>query len=116
MEIETKQLEKEYPIEVIASTFENRLLAKYDLIEDFWSFITNENVNLSNINRFLNFIKEEVMRQNPNLKILSYSSNQEIINEQEIEKINNWYKMKNGDFIVIKSLKKGYTKTLKNSR
>ena len=109
---ETNNLEKEYPIEVIASTFENRLLADYELLIDFWCFITNENVDLSNVNRFIPIIEQEVILQHPDLKILNFGGPEVALKETQIETIKNWYRKHNGDTIVIKSLKKGYTKTL----
>lgn len=110
--IETIQLEREFPIEVIASTLENRLLAPLEDIEDFWNFITNENVNLSNIQRFLTTIQNEIFKQYPNFKILGLSNNELYLSDTEVTWLNNWYKEYNGDTIVIKSLKKGCIKTL----
>lgn len=110
--IETIQLEREFPIEVIASTLENRLLAPLEDIEDFWNFITNENVNLSNIQRFLTTIQNEIFKQYPNFIILGLSNNELYLSDTEVTWLNNWYKEHNGDTIVIKSLKKGCIKTL----
>lgn len=110
--IETVQLEREFPIEVIASTLENRLLVPLEDIEDFWSFITNENVNISNIQRFLPIIQNEIFKQNPNFKILGMSNNEIYLSESEIKWLNKWYKEHNGSTIIIKSLKKGCIKTL----
>ena len=71
---ETVNLEREFPIEVIASTIENRALAPLEKIEEFWCFITNETVDLSNIYRFLPIIQDEILRQYPDFKILDLSS------------------------------------------
>lgn len=109
---ETNNLEKEYPIEVIASTFENRLLADYELLIDFWCFITNENVDISNIQRFIPIIEQEVMSQHPGLKILNFGGSAVTLKDSQMESIKSWYRTHNGEKILIKSLKKGYTKTL----
>lgn len=110
--VETENLERIFPIEVIASTLENRLLASLEEIKDFWCFITNENVDLSNIYRFKNIIENEVLKQYPNLKVLNYSSNNWFLEEEEAEFIKKWYIENNEKYINIKSIKKGYTKTL----
>lgn len=112
--IRTENVERIFPIEVIASTFENRLLANnYEIIRDFWSFITNESVDLSNITRFNSIIEQEILEQHPNLKILDYSSGKWYLDNDEIDYIKKWYREQNGDFIAIKSIKKGYEKVLK---
>lgn len=110
--VETENLERTFSIEVIASTLENRLLAPLDEIKDFWCFITNENVDLSNIYRFKNIIEHEILEQYPNLKILNSSSNKWFLNEDETEFIKKWYINNNGKYISIKSIKKGYSKVL----
>lgn len=110
--VETENLEKEFPIEVIASTLENRFLAPLEDIENFWCFITNENVNLSNIYRFKNIIENEVLKQYPNFKVLNYSSNNWFLEEEEAEFIKKWYIENNEKYINIKSIKKGYSKVL----
>lgn len=111
---ETENIVKIFPIEVVASTFENRLLAEnYDIVKDFWTFITNENVDLSNITRFENIIKQEILEQYPNLKILNYRNDRWFLDDGEVDFVRNWYKEQNGEFIIIKSIKKGYEKVLK---
>jgi len=111
--VETENIEKIFSIDVIASTFENRLLCNYNLIEDFWCFITNENVNLSNIERFMPIIKEEILNQYPDLKIRNYPGADWYLSDEEVIKIKNWYRENNDEYLKIKSIKKGYTKTLK---
>ena len=109
---ETDNLEKEFPVEVIASHFERRLLnIEYNELKEFWDFLTNEDVNMNNLYRFIFIINNEIFEQIPNFKVLDI--NQYFLNEFEIEYLINWYKEKNGDKIKIKSIKKGYTKTLK---
>lgn len=110
--VETKKLEREFPIEVIAASFENRLLAPLEAIEDFWCFVTNETVDLSNIQRFLPIIQKEILEQYPDFQILGLSSNELYLDTARVNWLNNWYKKHNGDTLVIKSLKKGYIKTL----
>lgn len=110
--VETIKLEREFPIEIIASTIENRALAPLEELEDFWSFITNEEVTLSNIQRFMPIIQEEILKQYPNFKILDLSSNEWYLNEEKVKWLKNWYREHNGTSLTIKSLKKGYTKSL----
>lgn len=110
--IETVQLEREFPIEVIASIFENRLFAPLEEIEDFASFITNENVNLSNIQRFIPTIQNEILKQYPNLNVLCFSNNEICLSPRRIEWTKDWYIKHNGNTLMIKSLKKGCIKTL----
>ena len=113
--IETDNLEKEFPIEVIASHFEGRLLnIDFKDLKEFWDFITNEDVNISNMERFKKIINKEIYNQYPEFKILDI--NKHFLNEFEVEYLINWYKKNNGDKFIIKSIKKGYTKTLKNTR
>ena len=109
---ETIKLEREFPIEVIAATLENRLLAPLEDIEDFWCFITNESVDLSNIQRFLPTIQSEILKQYPDFKILGLSSNELYLDTSRVNWLNSWYKKYNGETLTIKSLKKGYIKTL----
>ncbi len=110
--VETAKLEREFPIEVIAATLENRALAPLEDLEDFWCFITNEEVNLSNIQRFIPTIQNELLKQYPDFKILGLSSNELYLDEERVIWLNNWYKKHNGNSLTIKSLKKGYTKVL----
>lgn len=110
--VETVNLEREFPIEIIASTMENRALAPLEELEDFWSFITNEGVNLSNIQRFIPIIQEEILKQYPDFKILDLSSGEWYLTEEKVKWLKNWYKKQNGTSLTIKSLKKGYTKSL----
>ena len=56
----------------------------------------------------------EIYNQYPEFKILDI--NKHFLNEFEVEYLINWYKKNNGDKFIIKSIKKGYTKTLKNTR
>ena len=114
---ETENMEREFPIEVIASTFEKRYLidekhsAKFDeVLKDFWCFITNEDVNLSNIERFNSIIQNEILKQHPNLHIYNYPTLFWYINDETRKELIDWYKNKNGETIKIKSLKKGYIK------
>ena len=110
--IETIKLEREFPIEVIASIFEGRLFAPLKEIEDFASFITNENIDLSNIQRFIPTIQCEVLRQHPNLKTISLFNYENCFTTSRTEWTKNWYREQNGASLTIKSLKKGYIKTL----
>ncbi len=110
--VETVNLEREFPIEIIASTMENRALAPLEDLEDFWSFITNEEVSLSNIQRFIPIIQREILNQYPNFKILDLSSDEWYLKEDKVKWLKNWYREQNGVSLTIKSLKKGYTKTL----
>lgn len=114
---ETENLEREFPIEVIASTFEKRYLINEEnaenfdeVLKDFWCFITNEEVNLSNIDRFNNIIQNEILKQHPDLHIYNYPTLFWNINDEIRKDIIDWYKSKNGKTIKIKSLKKGYIK------
>ena len=110
--VETVKLEREFPIEIIASTIENRALAPLEELEDFWSFITNEEVSLSNIQRFIPIIQREILNQYPNFKILDLSSDEWCLKEEKVKWLKNWYREQNGNSLTVKSLKKGYTKTL----
>lgn len=110
--VETVKLEREFPIEVIASIFEGRLFAPLNEIEEFASFITNENVDLTNIQRFIPTIQCEILKQHPNLKTLNFFNYERCLESNRVESTNNWYKKQNGDSLTIKSLKKGYTKSL----
>ena len=110
--VETVKLEREFSIEIIASTMENRALASSEELEDFWSFITNEDVNISNIQRFISIIQEEILKQYPDFKILGFQDKEWYLEEEKVKRIKNWYKTQNGKSLTIKSLKKGYTKAL----
>lgn len=79
-------------------------------MKDFWNFITNENVDLSNIERFNEIIKEEILKQHNNLKIYDVKSNDTKFSNAFIHKLIEWYKVNNGDTLKIKSLKKGIGK------
>lgn len=111
--INTENLERIFPIEVVASTFENRLLTDYNKLQEFWCFITNEDVNITNIERFVPIIREEILNQYPDIKIREYSTDNRYLSNEEIIYLKEWYKTNNGKTINIKSIKKGYTKTLK---
>ena len=81
-------------------------------VKDFWSFITNEEVSLSNIQRFIPIIQREILNQYPNFKILDLSSDEWCLKEEKVKWLKNWYREQNGNSLTVKSLKKGYTKTL----
>ena len=100
--VETVNLEREFPIEIIASTMENRALAPLEDLEDFWSFITNEEVNLSNIQSICDMI----------FAVIDVSSDEWYLKEEKVKWLKNWYREQNGNSLTVKSLKKGYTKTL----
>ena len=110
--VETAKLEREFPIEVIASIFESRLFAPLDEIEDLVSFITNEEVNLSNIQRFIPTIQSEILKQHPNLKTISLYNYEIYLTPSRVEYTKEWYRKQNGSSLIIQSLKKGYTKVL----
>lgn len=110
--IETTKLEREFPIEVIASIFESRLFAPLEEIEDFVCFITNENVDLSNIQRFIPTIQSEILKQHPTLKTISLHNYEICLTPSRVEYTKEWYREQNGNSLTIKSLKKGYTKVL----
>ena len=109
---ETIKLEREFPIEVIASIFESRLFAPLEEIEDFVCFITNENVDLSNIQRFIPTIQSEILKQHPNLKTICLHNYEICLTPSRVEYTKEWYREQNGNSLTIKSLKKGYIKTL----
>lgn len=111
--IETDNLKREFPVEVIVAALENRYIVNYELVKEFWEFITNENVDLSNINRFWPTIEREILRQHPDLTKFNFIRTNTHIDDNEIYSFINWYKNKYGNTLEIKSIKKGYTKTLK---
>ena len=111
--METKNIEKEFNIEVIASLIENRLLASEDDIYELCSFITNENVNMYSFHNFVYIVRMLILEQYPELNNrINYEMSNEI-EKHTIESLKTIYKNKFGDKLKIKSLKKEIVKTLK---
>ena len=127
----TKNIEKEFKIEIIASIIENKLLIEIpEYIEkdntnnfmnyfikelfEFCSFITGETVNFSNIDRLAPTIKNLLYKEYPKMnKVLTNQYDYYQMTNKEIKDIINIYKETYGEKIKIKSRKKVIVKSLK---
>ena len=110
--IRTVRYEKEFDIAIIASIFENRLLTDYKNILKFCTFITGEEVDLSNLHRFSPIIINIILEQYPTLKVLDYSLKKGPLDYYHIKYVINWYIKNNGNTLKVKSVKKGRSKKL----
>lgn len=121
---DSKRLEKEFKIEIIASIIENKILTlethpkKIEEFEneilEFCQFITGETVTFGNLYRFGPIISTIVREQYPNMIRLT-SIGRDDLNVEQIKYLIRHYKIIYGETIKIKSIKKGMIKTLKNT-
>ena len=85
--------------------FENKLFEEC-------SFITGENVNFSNLYRFIPIIKSIIVEQYPFITKLNYLDTS-TLDFMTINTIIRCYRTDYGDKLLVKSLKKGMVKSLK---
>ena len=120
----TKNLEKEFKIEIIASLLENRLLnyekSKYIVTEDdlyeLCSFVSGENINYHNFYITGNIARKIILELNPELDIRINFTNDHKLDSIDTSTIINVYKLKFGNSYKIKSIKKCLIKSLKNTK
>lgn len=118
--MKTKNIEKEFRIEVIASLLENRLLnyknSKYLVTEkdlyNLCSFISGENVNKKNFYEIGCKIRLILLGLHPELS-MKINLNDNNLHDIDVECTINNYKKVFGDFYTIKSVKKCLIKSLK---
>ena len=128
--MKNEYIEKDFDVAIIASIIENKVLVILDSnlsanrrkrimkkfekdLFDFCSFITGENIDFSNLDRFISIIKKLIIEQYPNMEYKLYSDVYEKFTDDDIINAISKYRNKYGDFIKIKSIKKYKTKTLK---
>lgn len=119
--MKTKNLEKEFKIEIIASVIENRLLTlethpkqieKFtNEIFDFCKFVTDEEVNFGNLYRFAPIISNIIKEQYPTIERITPISACDLTNDS-VKYLVKVYKSKYGDKLLIKSLRKVMIKSL----
>lgn len=115
----TKNVEKEFRIELIASLLENRLLncenSEYIVTEndlyDLCSFVSNFNVDKLNFFTLGNKVKNIILKLNPELNIRINQNDSELY-DTDIDSILKIYKKLYGDTYKIKSVKKCIIKSL----
>ena len=132
--MESKNLEREFDIKLIASFVENKVLVVFNknytankrkkIMEkfendlfDFCSFITGENIDFSNLSLYVPIIKKLLVEQYPNMQYRQLSVDEcKTLSDKEINNAIIKYKLLYGDTVKIKSLKKEMVKSLKRTR
>lgn len=115
--MKTKNIEKEFRIEVIASLLENRLLKTRDVNvteEDLYelsSFISGIDINRSNFYRLGNKVKAILLKLQPELN-LRINRTDSTLYDVDIKAILNIYRNFYGNTYKIKSINKCLVKSL----
>ena len=113
--IETNYVERYFKTEVVASFVEVCYFGgfKYEEIFEFASFITGENINMSNIALYRNIIMDELEKQYPELERRIYLHEGDCLDEDIVNEFKDNYIKKYGKHMKIRSIKKYTIKKLK---
>ena len=113
--IKTKNQEKKFDTLVVASLVEVCYFGGFDYkkIFELASFITGEDINMSNIAKYREIIIEHLKKDYPELNRNIYLKNGEILSKKELSHYKSYYIQNYGDKMIIKSIKKIPVKILK---
>lgn len=111
----TKNQEKKFKTEVVASFVEVCYFGDFDYYEVFKlaSFITGEEINMCNIHKYREVIMNSLNETYPDLTRHIYLANGDCAHKHVIDYYRNYYIEKYGKHMLIKSIKKVPVKTLK---
>ena len=112
---ETSYVERYFKTIVVASFVEVCYLGgfDYDEIFEFASFITGENITMSNLAVYRNVIMDELQKQYPELERRIYLHDGDSLDEDIVNEFKDNYVKKYGKHMKIQSMKKYTIKKLK---